>query len=238
MLLIEMNPNLKERWPKADFGLSTGPVSSGFVKNDICTFCTARNCETPPKVLSSPISLAESIRSTLPDGVRAMVGNAGCELTFRHMFGSRASKNIRHILRWAKSAYSILGERLVLAPMDFDLLHDVMTGGRLLAWAAANKVPLVIFCGYRFVFQEDEFEHIKLYSKRYDFGSFGNPYKYPFGEISDAIKASGAEVWTGAGFEGGLLAGVLEKAERFGFGGVLTTRPAWEKYFTQPDLVN
>jgi len=235
MLLIEMNPNLKERWSKADFGLSPNPVIGNIAAGDVCTFCTANNCETPPKVLSSPTILAESIRTTLPDGVRAMVGNAGCELTFRHIFGGKAGKNIRHILKWAKSAYGMLGDRLVLAPMDYDLIHDVMTGGRLLAWAAVNKVPLVIFCGYRFVFKEDEFEHIKIYSKRYSFESFGNPYKYPFGEISDAIKASKAEVWTGAGFDGGLLAGVLEKAERFGFKGVLTTKPAWEKYFAQPE---
>ena len=238
MFLIEMNPDFKNRWPKADFALSNGGIGPGFVAGDVCTYCTAHDCENPPRGVVSPVGLSETIESTLPDGVRAMIGNAGCELTFRHRFASNARRNIRYILHWAKSAYSMIGSRLVLTPMDFDLIHDVKTGGKLLAWSAANKVPLAICCGYRFVFKGDEFENIRFYSERYNFKHFGNPYRYPFAEISDAIKASKAEVWTGAGYEGGLAAGVLDKAERFGFAGVFTTKKAWKTHYSDDDDCN
>ena len=231
MLYIELNPKNKDRWCKADFALCTTPQASTLQEGDVGTYCTARNCETPPKLMVWPTILSATIESTLPQGARAMIGNAGCELTFRHIFGRNAKRNIQHIIQWAKRSYGILGSRLVLASMDYDLIHDVMTGCKLLRWSVFHKIPLVIFCGYRFLFHGDEFEHIKKYSHRYQISDFGNPYQYPFREVSDAIYKSGAELWAGAGFEGGLQAGSIEKAERFGFKGVLTTRAAWETYF-------
>lgn len=123
-----------------------------------------------------------------------------------------------------------MNTQLVLAPMDYDLIHDVMTGGKFLAWAARNRVPLLIFCAYRFLFPEDAFEHIKQVCRHYPMRAFRNPYRFPYQEISEALKQSGGEVWTGTGFHEGLAAGALEKAEQFGFGAVLTSREAWSRW--------
>jgi len=102
-----------------------------------------------------------------------------------------------------------------------------MTGRRLLEWAAAHRVPLAIFCGYRFLFRSDAFAHIRQVAAQHPFNQAGNPFEYPFTEISDAIRSSHAQVWTGAGFHEGLEAGTIARAERFGFSGVLTTKAAW-----------
>jgi hypothetical protein len=237
MLRIELNPTPGNRWQDADFAVHTSPTVAGWLPGDVGTYCTPGNCEQPSMTPTTPVTLKHAIESTLGDGVKAMIGNAGCELTFRHICGCNAKRNIRFILNWANCAYDILGPRLVLAPMDFDVIQDVMSGHRLLSWAARNHVPLVIFCGYRFLFKGDEFEHIAICSRQHSFSHFANPYKYPFREISDAIHDSGAEVWTGAGFAEGLAAGALESAQRFGFNGVLTSKAAWNAYYlTQPGV--
>lgn len=70
---------------------------------------------------------------------------------------------------------------------------------------------------------------------RYDFRSFGNPYRYPFGEVSSAVRQSGATVWIGAGFDGGLRAGAWEKAQTFGFSGIFTTKLAWDSFLEEQD---
>ena len=230
MLRIELWPNMANRWVHADFAVLALNDGQGLAKGDVRVFSVG-NSEKPAHSLTLPSSLKEMIKNGLAKDIRAMVGNTGCELTFRHRYGCAAKKNIRHILRWAEDAYVATDGKLVLAPMDFDLIHDVMTYGRLLRWAAQRNVPLAIFCGYRFLFEADAFEHIKEVSKRYDFGSFGNPYTYPFREISDAIKTSGAEVWTGVGYAEGLQAGAIDKAEQFGFRGVMTKKKAWETYY-------
>jgi hypothetical protein len=177
--------------------------------------------------MTSPDSLKDQILTTLRPGVRAMVGNAGCELTFRHIT-PRATENVLHMLRWADAAYELLGSRLVLAPMDFDIIHDVKTGRRLLTWAAVHHVPLAVFCGYRFLFPEDAFSHIREVCSRIPMRGWDNPYYYPYEEISEAIRHSGVEVWTGAGYHEGLAAGVIEKAELFGFAAVFTTQESWD----------
>lgn len=235
MLRIEMNPDAQDRWRDADFALSTDPDWRQAAPGDVVTFCSERSCEQPDPGLQFPATLAgqiqtwaasESPADTHP-AVRAMVGNAGCELTYRHIHGRGAKRNVDAMLRWAYRAFALLGDRLVLAPMDFDLIHDVMTGGRLLAWSAKRAVPLLVFCGYRFLFDADAFEHISTVSRSYPFESFGNPYRFPFDEVSDALRASGACVWTGAGYVEGIRQGAVEKAGKFGFSGVVTAKAAW-----------
>ena len=208
--------------------INTNPDADMTVPGDVRTYCTERRCEGMPLVITSPESLREEIIATLKPGVRAMVGNAGCELTFRHIT-PRPGTNVCAMLCWAEAAYEVIGERLVLAPMDYDLIHDVMTGGRLLKWAAKHRVPLLIFCGFRFLFPEDAFDYIRQLCARYPMRLSRNLYSYPYTEISEAVRQSGAEVWTGAGFHEGLVAGALEKAEAFGFSAVFATREAWVK---------
>ncbi|MCC7481759.1 MAG: hypothetical protein IT541_09585 [Hyphomicrobiales bacterium] len=229
MIRIELNPSA-DRWKEADMAIHTDPDSPDVLSGDVCTFCSERSCErpNPSTVLARPLSQEMLAFADRGDGVRAMVGNAGCELTFRHLEGSHARRNITRMLRWAMCSYTLLRRRLVLAPMDLDLIHDVMTGRQFLEWASTHRVPLVIFCGYRFLFHGDAFEHIRQVDLQHPFNQAGNPFKYPFSEISDAIRSSHAEVWTGAGFHEGLEAGTISRAERFGFSGVLTTRAAWE----------
>jgi hypothetical protein len=111
--------------------------------------------------------------------------------------------------------------------MDYDLIHDVMTGSRLLAWAAAHRTPLAIFCGFRFLFPADAFSHIRQVCARHPMRKSLNPYRYPYAQIANAIRQSRAELWTGAGFHEGLAAGVLEKATAFGFAAVFTAREGW-----------
>jgi hypothetical protein len=105
-----------------------------------------------------------------------------------------------------------------------------MTGGRLLAWAADHRVPLAIFCGFRFLFPEDAFSSIRKACEQSPMRAYKNPYHLPYREVSEAIRHSGAEVWTGAGFHEGLAAGVLEKAEQFGMAAVVTTQEAWDRW--------
>ncbi len=209
-----------------DCVLHTNPNADVTVPGDVRTYCTERRCEGMPPVVTQPESLREDIIATLKPGVRAMLGNAGCELTFRHITPG-PEENVRAMLCWAEEAYGIIGEQLVLAPMDYDLIHDVMTGGRLLDWAAKHHVPLLIFCGYRFLFPENAFSHIEMVCARMPMNDWSNPYQYPYLEVFQAIQRSGAEIWTGTGFHEGLEAGVLEKAKAFGFSAVLTTRESW-----------
>lgn len=209
-----------------DFAIHTNPGVDVVSPGSVRTYCTEERCEKMPPVVTSPELLKDRIHATLRPGVRAMVGNAGSELTFRHIT-QRARKNVQHMLCWAEAAYELLGSQLVLAPMDFDIIHDVNTGGHLLAWAAKHHVPLAVFCGYRFLFPEDAFSHIREFCTRVPMRGQGNPYDYPYQEVSEAIRRSGADVWTGSGYHEGLAAGVLEKAERFGLAAVFTTQVAW-----------
>ena len=213
-----------------DCVIHTNPDADVTVSGNLRTYCTERRCEGMPRVITHPEALKDQIAATLKPGVRAMIGNAGCELTFRHIT-PRPKENVRAMLSWAEEAYKIVGEQLVLAPMDYDLIHDVMTGGRLLDWSAKNRVPLLIFCGYRFLFSENAFEHIRTVCARMPMNDWKNPYhQHQYREISQAIKRSGAEVWTGAGFHEGLATGALEKAEEFGYAVVFTSRESWNKH--------
>lgn len=221
-----------DRSDAIDFVVHANLKADVTAPGNVRTNCTETRCEGMPPVMTSPTSLKDQIRSSVRPGVRAMVGNAGCELTFRHIV-ARPRKNVRQMLRWADAAYELLGIQLVLAPMDYDLIHDVMQGGPLLAWAAEHRVPLAVFCGYRFLFPEDAFPHIQHVCRQHPMKQFANPFDYPYSEVSDAVRQSGAEVWTGAGFTEGLAAGTLEKAERFGFASVFTSREGWNGWRSQ-----
>lgn len=229
MIRIELNPMPDDRWKGADLAIHTDPSSQAVQARDVRTFCSELSPERANPLLALPRWLEPALLdfASVDDGTRAMVGNAGSELTFRHLYGRNARRNILTMLRWATWAYKLIGERLVLAPMDMDLIHDAMSGRRLLDWAAAHSVPLVIFCGYRLLFRDDEFAHIHQVAAQYPFDQAGNPFVYPYTEVSDAIKDSHAEVWTGVGFEEGLRAGAMGRAEQFGFCGVLTSKAAW-----------
>jgi hypothetical protein len=212
---------------ECDFQAFISPTSDEAGKGDVRTYCTETMCDGMPSVLTSPLDLQRQITETLKPGVRAFVGNAGCELTFRHVFGE-PKRNVQEMLRWAGEAFDLIGDQLVLAPMDYDLIHDVMTGAALLAWASHHRVPLAVFCGYRFFFPEDAFAHIKATCVQHPMNNFENPYCYPYTDVSRAILDSGAELWTGAGFIEGIRAGAVRRAEEFGFAGVLTSTEAWE----------
>ena len=227
VLRIDLDPAEGDRWEGADFAVFSRMEEREYQAGDVRTYCSGEFCNSPEATLELPTWLESKIQSTLQPGVRALIGNAGCELTFRQIHCENAEENVKAMLRWAEWAYGLVGKRLVLGPMDFDLIHDVMTGARLLGWAAAHGVPLAVFCGYRFLFSEDAFPEIERVSASYSFALFGNPYRYPFAEVSDAIRESGAEAWTGAGFADGLRWGVFERAREFGFSGVLTTKEAW-----------
>lgn len=216
-----------------DFRVFLSPTTDEAGKGDVRTYCTETRCDGMPSIVTSPRELRMHLVETLKPGVRAFVGNAGCELTFRHVFGE-PERNVQEMLRWSQEAFELIGPQLVLAPMDYDLIHDVMTGGALLAWAAHHHVPLAVFCGYRFFFPEDAFSHIKATCAQHPMNNFHNPYCYPYTEVSRAIRDSGAELWTGAGFVEGMRAGAVRKAEEFGFAGVLTSREAWEDVMRDP----
>ncbi|MEN6449891.1 MAG: hypothetical protein ABFC96_05305 [Thermoguttaceae bacterium] len=210
-----------------DFVMHAADIVDVVTPGNVRTYCTDPLCSGMAPVMSSPASMADQIRATIRPGVRAMVGNAGPELTFRHIV-SRGVRNVHYMLRWADAAYELLGPQMVLAPMEFDLVDDVRVGGRLLAWAAEHRVPLAIFCGFRFLFREDAFDHIREVAAAMPMEAPGNPYRYPYAEISDAIRRTGAEVWTGVGYAEGLAAGAIELAEQFGMSAVFTTQEAWD----------
>ena len=227
MLRIEIDPKEADRWDGADFGLFCQMEDHACRANDVRTYCSDPSCNSPNPTLELPTWLEARIRETLEPDVRALIGNAGCELTYRHVHGADADKNAAAMLAWAEWAYSLVGERLVLGPMDFDIIHDVMTGARLLRWAGARGVPLAVFCGYRLLFPANAFDELARVDKLYPFADFGIRDQYPFDQVSDAIKASGAEVWTGAGFADGLRQGVIERAGASGLSGVMTGKGAW-----------
>ncbi len=212
-----------------DCVLHTNPNADVTVPGDARTYCTRTLAQLLPPVPTHPESLREQIHSTLRPGVRAMVGNAGCEISFAYFrrVTTRPRRHVDAMLRWAEAAYELVGSQLILAPFNYDLVHEVMDGSRFLAWSAQNHVPLILFCGYSFLFPDDAFEAVRLRWKSWPYPC---PYKYPYREVSEAIKKRGAEVWTGAGFQEGLKSGVLEKAEEFGFSMVLTTREAWSQW--------
>lgn len=169
----------------------------------------------------------------VPERFRVLIGNVGCELTFRDMYPIEHVKNVREMLKWAKWAYSLLGDRLVLAPMDFDIIHDVLYGGKFLRWAAYYKVLVVVFCGFRYFYRADESELMIRLQKEFPFEGFGNVYQYPFHAVKDILRNVSGEVWTGGGGacgkEGyGLRKDVMRRAEEFGFQGVVTTLEAWQ----------
>jgi hypothetical protein len=199
------------------------------VPGQIRAYSTDNHAEHMAPVLTSPRDLADEIRSTLREGVYAVIGNAGAELSFRHVF-SNASDNIRQMIRWADEAYDLIGPRLVLAPMDFDLLFDGMLGCQLMSWAAKRSIPLAVFCAYRFLFQTNAFPHIHAVNQRSPIERSWHPYRYPFNEVFHWIRGTGVELWTGAGTQEGLQAGVIELAARFGFGGVFTFSRCWAEY--------
>lgn len=231
MYKIELNPSADpmERMSDANFAIRTANDSRGLQSNDVMGFYTCASCSDPVRFRTTPTKIAGDIIEQLPKDIRAMIGNMGCEVSFRHVVDNEVFLNTELMLDWAKKSFGIIGQRLVLGPTDMDIIQDVMTGGRLLEWAGTHKVPLAIFCGYRFLFEEDAFEEIRKYSKEIPFAMCHNPYDLPYEEISHAIRSTGAEVWTGAGFHEGLLNGTMQKAEKFGFKGVLTTKAAWEK---------
>ena len=227
---IEFNPREGDRWEGGDFALVEEMADRSYLPGDVRTYYSRPSGDPEPS-LALPSWLEPRIEQELEPGVRVQIGNAGCELSYRHIHAGNAKENVVAILRWAQWAYGLVGDGLVLAPMDFDLIHDVMTGRRLLRWAAAHRVPLVVHRGYRFFFPPDAFEHIREVSGRHPFSAFGNLFAYPFPEVSIAIKHTGAEAWTGAGLAGGLQHGAIEKARAFGFSGVAASREAWETGF-------
>jgi hypothetical protein len=213
----------KPRYPKADFAIwgigleDAQPGDVAAVESGGLTF--------------SADQLKDRVSKAMDAGLRVSIGNVGPQLTFRRLLRRHPARanwnaNVEQLLGWANAAYALAGEKLVLAPMDVDLSFDVATGGRLLAWAAAHHVPLIIANGFRWLFGPKAIA-VRDISRHVPWARTGSPHTFPFTEISAAIKSSGAELWTGAGFAAGLHAGSLAKAEAFGFSGIYTTVQAW-----------
>lgn len=221
--------------PGVDVVLHTCPGLTVESPGQIRTYTTDNRAEGMTPVVTSPFDLEETIHATLRPGVRAIIGNAGAELTFRHVFGS-IRDNVRQLLNWANEAYELVGDRLILGPMDYDLLQDAMYGCRLMRWAAKRNVPLAVFCGYRFLFPPDAFEHIRWACWRFPMDVPWSHYRYPYRHLSRQVRQTGVELWVGAGTYEGLAAGTLERARDFGIRGVFTDRGSWLRYFQDREM--
>lgn len=218
-----------------DFVIHTSPGLVVDLPGQVRTYTTDNRAEGMTPVVTSPYDLADKIRDTMRPGVRAFIGNCGAELTFRHCFGP-LRVNMRYLLNWANEAYELVGDRLVLGPVDYDILQDVVCGGQLMRWAAERNVPLAIFCGYRFLFPPDAFPHIRWACEHYPINKVSwTHYRYPYLELSRLVRLTGVEIWTGAGTYQGLAAGALERAAAFGMRGVFTDRGGWQRYLQERD---
>jgi len=156
-----------ERREGIDFAISlhTG-MDAGIKAGDVRIYTTNNRADGMRPELTSPLTLEPYIRQTLQPGLRVMIGNAGGELTFRHVY-RYPRPNVRELLRWAEESFRLVGRRLVLAPMDFDIVDDVSLGGPLLSWCAGHGVPLAVFCGYRFLFAPGETGTMQGLQKKY-----------------------------------------------------------------------
>ena len=187
------------------------------------------NPNSPMLDLNMPVDANDMVRdfSSICSG-QILMGNAGPELTYRHMLDSY--DNITKMIEWAEWAYSLVGDKLVLVPIDFDIVIDAILHGKFMTWCAQHKVSLLVLCGYRFLFPNDAFPMISGVSKNYPFEDYGWRFPETFNYVSEVVKGTGVDMWTGAGHFEGLTHGVVEKAGAFGFTGVATYGPIWTKW--------
>ena len=235
MLKAEFNPEPgDDRLPGMAYGvfsqyLNPVGVPFEFQTGDVRPLFAENHMRGAPDLVFPHQLIAESRK--IPRSQRICLGNFLCELTFRGFYGFNPNLNVHYMMKWAKWGYKFCkNHRMVLSPMDFDVIHDVMTGARFLKWCGKKGVTLIIMCGYRFLYRQDEFHHIQVAEKCYPFKNWGNPYDLPYKEVSDAIKASKVFAIIGGGFDDGLNHRVISKARDFGFQGVVTSRWAWENW--------
>jgi len=186
----------------------------------------------PPRTTDLPHQIDDEIRraaDALP--ARLLIGNDCTELLFHHACSIDAKANVDNLIRWADWCYGLVGSRAVFAPLFLGLVFDYAQGSRFLSWLSDHKVPIVLFSGWRLLLDPKTLvgrhaDEVMGYDQFYDYD--WHPHRYPYAELSAAIKETGAEVWTGAGYVEGLRAGTLAKAVAFGMSGVVTNRCAWE----------
>jgi hypothetical protein len=238
---IQLVTDSTDRWKQADFGVLWGGrkgreklgTVSGF-PGDVKVLFDALHVPGPPR--SSLLKRSEVLAG---NGYRVALGNhfAG-ELSFRffpamrrssHFFDAKKNSNL--ILSWARAGYAAIGQNLVLAPMPLDLIQDMTLDAPLMHWAGEHRVPLLIWCGFRFLFRRDAFDGIQRSFRRWPWPK--NPYRMPYNEISVMIGRTNAEMWTGAGLEEGIKHKVVDRAAKFGFAGVMTSKKAWMSHRRQ-----
>lgn len=239
MYKIEMNPDLVgERMPDADFGvwvdtLEKTPVG-GVTERDVHGFssCWERGPGLPKRTTDLPHHLDDEIRRVAAEcPARLLIGNDCVELLFHHVCGIDARANVENLVRWAEWCYTLVGTRFAVAPMFLGLVFDYAQDCRFMRWLAEYRVPMILFSGWRLLLDpktlcERHASEVMGHDQFYDYK--WHPHRYPYAELSAAIKATGVEVWTGVGYAEGLRAGTVAKAEAFGMKGVLTHRAQWE----------
>ena len=216
--------------------LPNTPPLGGIMPQDVLpvsSYWRGAGHDYPPRTTDPPTEIADDIREIIDTyGCRVCVGNDGAELLMHHAAGPDAEKNVTALLAFADWAYSVAGERLTLSPMFFPIVFDLLTGSRFLWWAASHRVPLVWYWGWRTLHAPEDVTRILEAT-----GSAGddwqnlkrdwNKHAYPYDAIRDAIRETGVEVWTGAGFSTGLERGTMNRAEGFGYDGVFAHAGTW-----------
>lgn len=247
MYRIITDPWRNPQYEKRDFAIWCNDYAKDGVKGqpgDVVSIYPDRPRKNLPDYLK-PI-----IKKAVDDGYRVLVGNRLCkwgamELTYRIACG-RYSRSSRRWFRtnrdtdkrvsawlcqWGMQCYEVAGDKLVLAPIDFEICSDVKLGSPFLKWAATYKVPLAIFTGFRFLFHHNApVPSVRDIQGKYPWDGGAPAYRYPFREVSEAFKTIVVEAWTGVGFSHGLNAGSLAKAEEFGFRGGFTISDEWRKW--------
>lgn len=242
MLKIQLHQKDDTRMSDVDFVIWCRPGNHDCRPNDVQAIYSP-----PPNIDPTKAPPTEKVKEYLDKGQRVVIGNyIGGELGFRFACPfepSRSEMNTRCLLQWADLCYAAAGDRLVLAPQPWDIMHDLRTGGRFMKWLGERKVPYLAFMGFRFLFPDDitNPNHVPSVMISKYCGVFTNPfmkvepwppyaYAFPFKEIQDAIRENNVEAWTGVGWLDGLLNGAAEKAEAFGFKGIFTSKTTWEQY--------
>ena len=255
---IEHAPALiRPRWDGADFVVMTtqadlSAVKTGFYANwdgdrdrvrfefgldDVLTAC----CHwgpldgLGPDFVNFDSAFEDELRELAKRWLgRICVSNEHGELTCRNAVGPwHDCMNSEAMRSFAEQAFSIVGDRLVLSPIPYDLCQDVKCGAGLMRWCAERNVPLLMYCGFWFLLTDAEKRMNKSWDKYIPMafvGKSGWIFERPFTEISDAIKETGVEAWSGVGWVDGLRLGMVRRLEDFGFKGVMTSRAHWNEW--------
>jgi hypothetical protein len=173
----------------------------------------------PPEPLSDYGKRVAFLREIAPRVQGIITGNHGPELSYKHL-GWTSEQNCARMAGFVElTAPRIVaaGGRPVYGTIDWDLLHDVYSGGQELLGKAVAKYNgwQIVFTGFTLVpdtYMQPEVKHFQ-----------GDQLRRMRGpDPSLAVVRSYLaryEVWSGMGGQAGLAAGNAEKLEQFGFRG-------------------